>query len=838
LAGQTPHTPGAVLSRALDRLWFRRADVMRRVGLVEQSGLFDAGWYAAQHGKRGGARQLLLDYLCDVSARGIDPDPLFDANWYLSRNSDVCDTGVHPLLHYLQAGGSEGRDPHPLFDGGWYLTQYPDVRKNGVNPLVHYLRVGAQGGCDPHPLFRTRWYLEQYPEVLASGENPLRHYIREGATKGYDPNPLFDSDWYLKVYPDAAEAGLNPLVHYVLHGEAQGRFPSPLLEQAANLEAAGSLTRSDVVWPDRRRETGSRFAGPGGIGIVTELESGKSPSARLEEAVARAASARHHLLVQLTGASLTPEQEAALVRGFAADPMIGAVAPRLSVSPGEVLPLLPAREGARGVDRAVLAGGPQTTLAPDFLPACVLIRRELVANLPKAIAGFQTMRGQLRAMLAWARRAGFRILIDHHVVGTVSSAAQAYPQIGPDERDHLLRLFPDVAFADAQFGRLSFHCREAIAAAALAEKRDGMRRILIDCGGLHVGHSGTSEAIVGILDGVAALDRGWSVTIYASADSIRFHDLKTRYPLFAFTDGKLNGAYAVALRLSQPWLPDDLVTLHRHARKVAVLVLDTIGWDTIYAISTDVETTWRLLAATADGIAHISAFTKDRFNFRFPAAAGALQVVSHLSCHHDDYFRARVRDKRTAGHILLVGNVMEHKGLSAAVEMLPKEFPDETFVAIGPGDGRIGNLTSISSGHLSDQIVEQLHANARMLIYPSFYEGFGFPLVRGLAYGLDVVARRSDLLFEIGAQCERRGRLIPFDDPPSLADAVRAALSGQEVETVPLGTAIPAGGHALRWRDVAARLATMVDDLARDTTLASYDRREQLMRCIPAGRDA
>jgi glycosyltransferase involved in cell wall biosynthesis len=828
------------MSRVLGRLWHRRADLVRRMRLVEQSGLFEPEWYAARHGRRGAAQRLLRDYLSDGSARGLDPSPLFDAGWYVSRNPDVRDGAGHPLLHYLMTGGAEGRDPHPLFAGGWYLTRYPDVRQRGVNPLVHYLSGGARGGCDPHPLFRTRWYLEQYPEVRDSGENPLRHYIREGAAKGYDPNPLFDSDWYLTVYPDVAEAGLNPLVHYVLHGEAQGRSPSPLLEQGTSLGSAGSLTRADVVWPDRRPEAGARFDRAGEIDIVTEIESvpGRSPSSTLQEAVAKAASARRHLLVQLAGVTVTPEQMAELARGFDADPMIGTVTPRLSVSPGEVLPLLPTGTGARGNDRAVLESGPPTTLAPDFLPACVLIRRELVANLPEAIAGFSTMRGQLRALLAWARRVGFRILIDHRVVGIASSATQAYPEISADEREHLLRLFPDVALADIHFRRLACHSREAIAATALAEQRDGARRILIDCSGLHVGHSGTSEAMAGILDGIAALDRGWSVTVHAPADSIRFHDLKTRYPLFGFTDGKLDGAYSVALRLSQPWLPDDLVMLHRHARKVAVLVLDTIGWDTIYAISTDVEATWRLLAATADGIAHISAFTKDRFNFRFPVAAGALQMVSYLSCRYDEYVRARTPDKRTAGHILLIGNAMEHKGLSAAIELLPKGFPDQTFVAIGPGDGRRGNLTSISSGHLSDQTVEQLHANARMLIYPSFYEGFGFPLVRSLAYGLDVIARRSDLLLEIGAQCERRGRLIPFDDPSSLADAVRGVLAGAEVETVPLGTAIPVGGHALRWRDVAERLATMVDELARDTTLASYDRREPLMSCIPAGRDA
>jgi glycosyltransferase involved in cell wall biosynthesis len=467
----------------------------------------------------------------------------------------------------------------------------------------------------------------------------------------------------------------------------------------------------------------------------------------------------------------------------------------------------------------------------------VLIRRELVANLPRTITGFLTMRGQLRALLAWARRAGFRLLIDHRVTGVVSSAEQAYPQISTDERAHLLSLFPDVALAEGHFRRLACHSREGLAATACDEQQGGARRVLIDCSGLHVGHSGTSEAMFGILDGLSQLDLDWSVTIHAPAPAIAFHGLHQRYPHFRVLPGRPTGSYAVAMRLSQPWRPDDLVALHRHARKVAVLMLDTIGWDTIYAIREDVEPTWRLLAATADGIAHISAFTRDRFNFRFPVAAGALQTVSYLSCHRGDYVGDVPPGKRVAGHVLLVGNPMQHKGLSAAAEILPKEFPEQTFVVIGQTDGRQGNVTSISSGQLSDALIEQLYANARMLIYPSFYEGFGFPLVRSLGYGLDVVARRSGLLFEIGAQCAPRGRLIPFDDPASLVDAVRRAVAGDAVETVPLGTAIPPGGQPLRWRDVAERIATMIDELARDTTLASYDRRESLMRCIPVAGD-
>ena len=54
-----------------------------------------------------------------------------------------------------------------------------------------------------------------------------------------------------------------------------------------------------------------------------------------------------------------------------------------------------------------------------------------------------------------------------------------------------------------------------------------------------------------------------------------------------------------------------------------------------------------------------------------------------------------------------------------------------------------------------------MYSGARCIVFPSFYEGFGFPIVTALAYGKTLIARRSDLLQEIAAHCGS-GRLIAF----------------------------------------------------------------------------
>ena len=50
-------------------------------------------------------------------------------------------------------------------------------------------------------------------------------------------------------------------------------------------------------------------------------------------------------------------------------------------------------------------------------------------------------------------------------------------------------------------------------------------------------------------------------------------------------------------------------------------------------------------------------------------------------------------------------------------------------------------------------------------MFPSFYEGFSLPTLKGFSYGRTVLARRSDLLFEVAAHYRGPGRLVAFDTP-------------------------------------------------------------------------
>lgn len=122
----------------------------------------------------------------DIAA--IRRSRLFDADWYKTKYAtsplrSVNPLWYEPLWHYLCCG--RRLDPNPMFDGEWYIAQRPGV----VSPLAHYLRWGTRQGVDPNPNFSDWWYLRRYPDARESPLSPLEHYLHVGVAEGRDPRP-------------------------------------------------------------------------------------------------------------------------------------------------------------------------------------------------------------------------------------------------------------------------------------------------------------------------------------------------------------------------------------------------------------------------------------------------------------------------------------------------------------------------------------------------------------------------------------------------------------------------------------------------------------------------
>ena len=72
-------------------------------------------------------------------------------------------------------------------------------------------------------------------------------------------------------------------------------------------------------------------------------------------------------------------------------------------------------------------------------------------------------------------------------------------------------------------------------------------------------------------------------------------------------------------------------------------------------------------------------------------------------------------------------------------------------------------------GYVSDEVLSQLYRTSRMLVYPSFYEGFGFPPLEAMACGTPVVTSHTSSLPEV---VDGAALLIDPKRTDEIADAI------------------------------------------------------------------
>lgn len=121
--------------------------------------------------------------------------------------------------------------------------------------------------------------------------------------------------------------------------------------------------------------------------------------------------------------------------------------------------------------------------------------------------------------------------------------------------------------------------------------------------------------------------------------------------------------------------------------------------------------------------------------------------------------------KTKENYILFVGNIKKHKGLHTlldAFEILQKDdFPSKLVLVGNAQNFRTGDntiFTKINSftegkieftGKISNPQLKNYYSKARLLIQPSFYEGFGMPPLEALYCGTNVILSDIPVFKEI-----------------------------------------------------------------------------------------
>jgi glycosyltransferase involved in cell wall biosynthesis len=540
-----------------------------------------------------------------------------------------------------------------------------------------------------------------------------------------------------------------------------------------------------------------------------------------------AADAGAHLLVVFDGARPTSDAIARLVATLALDPLFGFAHPRFSDDEGRrILPSMISDGALRSnVARAVLAMVPDYYVTTECLSPCFLIRRELVSNLAPRTDGWVDARGSFADYSVRSRRLGFRTVISNRAVVGLDAPTTESAELQPDIKDvSVMRsAFPELDRARRIFSRAEVFEDERL----VSQLFDRPRSWLLDGRNLDARVNGTVKAILGICDGLYATRRGPETTLWVSADAASCHGLERRYAGWRIITSPPADRFGAALRLSQPWHLVEALDLHARAPVNVFVMLDTIAWDVVYPAYGEPEKTWRYIGAYADGLLFISEFSRQRFQARFAVLPSVRSGVVHLSLDPANYAADVDHSAASDPYWLIVGNSYDHKFLTPTLDLIVRAFPGKRLIAVGEGGAKRGpRVTQFESGPTDERQMQALYANAELVVFPSFYEGFGLPVVNALAYGRTVVARDSALVREISEVYRGPGRLVVYDSEVDLIGRLSRLVHQRPVSEVHLARDVERDPFG--WSQTGRTIEAFLDGLVQEANLTQMRARTTL----------
>lgn len=495
------------------------------------------------------------------------------------------------------------------------------------------------------------------------------------------------------------------------------------------------------------------------------------------------------------------------------DPMIGFVSPR---SNNATICSLPHpvdgkyhSEDTFTQHQIISKWTPRFYYAPSAVGFCLYIKHTILCEFGLFDEIYGVGYNEENDLIMRANRAGYRAAIANRAYayhfGSVSFGLREKIERDNTNERILNKRYPEYLPSVKRYMSSADYLGEGLFSTFVPDE-NGKLDLGIDLSHLGSFFNGTFEMAINILKQLSQRDGPFSVYAICSPDAAMFHKIDEIQGLRILpTDTKKT--FAILLRMGQPHTWEDVHRMSVLGALNIYFMLDTITWDCGYLFNSEeqIDKIWRFVLKHSDGILFNSRFTMNQFCLRFSVPETMPKLVALHSTSPMDYVGPESNESAGQKHILVVGNHYRHKFVLETIDALTAAFPREHIVALGLERHSSPMVTGARSGELTPDVIDQWYKDALCIVFPSHYEGFGIPVIKGSAYNKRTYFREGPLSEELMEHSAMPWLLSPYETTQELVERLRDEIpkirSGKFLED-----RVPLFDRCLTWMDSATAI--------------------------------
>ena len=479
-----------------------------------------------------------------------------------------------------------------------------------------------------------------------------------------------------------------------------------------------------------------------------------------------------------------------------------------SIPPGEII----GRNDAWSLWKDVKDYLPRFQTMPTCDAFCMLVRNSVLRTFGLFDPAYEPGYDAEHDFICRIDRFGYSAVAANRAFVFHDPPLEAPSPVRERNRTTLDLRYPEYTRKMAQYLRYRVHPVERFS----SRFGHGRQRILFDLSHLPAHHCGTTEFALSLLIRLTPLlESRYDLYFYLSPLGKTFFapELTGYKILDHLEDADL---FDLVFKPCQVFQWAEWRRMVRHGARLAYTHMDAIAVRCDYLSGPNTRTLFRTVAESVDLGITISEFSKRDFERLY--GIDSRFVVIHHGVHE---FEA---SRNTGDFILIVGNSYPHKATAMAAESLRGLDRIVVLGADPDAADQDAGIRAVPSGSLSRRRLTELYDAAKVVVFPSFYEGFGLPVGEALAQGKPVVARDDEVMREV-AELMQSPRLYLAADFTEMRRHVANLLAGD---------CPPALQPPMRsWRDAAADYARAFEALlSSPIDVGLLERRSKLMETL------